>query len=78
MPDDEIITLETGEQVRVDDDGIRHLIPGPDPELVAAEETNAEKDLQVEALRQAQREAVAQKHDEMAADPSVPPEKRIY
>jgi hypothetical protein len=78
MPDDEIITLATGEQVRVDDEGIQHLIPGPDPELVESEASSEEKDFEVAALKQAQREVVAQKHDELAADPSVPPEKRIY
>jgi hypothetical protein len=78
MPDDEIITLETGEQVRVDDEGIQHLIPGPDPELVQSEASSEERDLRVAALRQAQREVIAQKSDELAADPSVPPEKRIY
>jgi hypothetical protein len=78
MPDDEIITLDTGEQVRVDDEGIQHLIPSPDPELIAAEEASAERDLQVAALKQAQREAVAQKRDELEADPAIPPEKRIY
>ena len=78
MPDDEIITLSTGEQVRVDEDGVQHLIPGPDPELLDAEARKAERDLRVAALKQAQRDKVSQKHSEQAADPSVPPEKRIY
>jgi hypothetical protein len=78
MPDDEIITLETGEQARVDQDGTQYLIPGPDPELVDAEATRAEKDLRVAALKQAQRDAIAAKKDAQAADPAVPAEKRIY
>ena len=78
MPDDEIITLDTGEQARVDQDGTQYLISGPDPELVDAEATRAEKDLRVAALKQAQRDAIAAKKDSQAADPAVPAEKRIY
>jgi len=78
MPDDEIITLDTGEQVRVDQEGTQYLIPGPDPELVDAEATRAEKDLRVAALKQANRDLVAAKKEAQVADPAVPAEKRIY
>ena len=78
MPDDEIITLDTGEDVRVGEDGTQYLIPGHDSELADAEAASAARDLRVAALRQAQRDAIAAKRDEQAADPAVPAEKRIY
>lgn len=78
MADDEIVTLDNGDQVRVTPDGERYLIQGPDPELVDAEATRGDKEQQQAEIRRAQLDAVAQKRDLLDADPAVPPEKRIY
>lgn len=78
MPDDEIITLENGDQVRVTQDGEQYLIQGPDPELASAEAGRGDKEQQQAALKRAQLDVLAQKRDSLEADPAVPPEKRIY
>lgn len=78
MPDDEIVTLDSGEQVRVDIWGDQHLIPGPDPELTDAADAQESKEERLAELKQIKLDALAQKRDALVADPAVPPEKRIF
>lgn len=78
MADDEIVTLDTGEQVRVQESGDQVLIPGPDPEIADIEARRAEQEAKLEVLRQAKRDAIAAKRELEASDPPVPPEKRIF
>lgn len=78
MADDEIITLDSGEQVRVDDQGQQILIPGPDPEIADMMAKRAERDAQLAEMRKVKKDALRAKREQDAADPSVPPEKRIF
>jgi len=76
--EDTVITLDSGEQVRVTSDGQQFLIPGPDPEIARAEEQRAEREARLAAQRAARLEALTAKQALLASDPSVPPEKRIF
>jgi hypothetical protein len=78
MSDDEIITLDTGEQVRVTSEGEKILIPGPDPEIADIVARQAESAARQAEIRQAQRDLLDAKRQQDAADPAVPPEKRIF
>lgn len=78
MADDEIVTLDSGEQVRVLPDGRQVLIPGADPVVEAAEAKRSERQDALAARRQARLDALAQTQADLDAAPTVPPEKRIF
>lgn len=78
MPDDEIVTLDTGEQVKVTESGEQLLIPGPDPEIESMLSQRAEQDARLAAMRQAKRDVLAAKRSQEGDDPAVPPEKSIF
>lgn len=78
MPDDEIVTLETGEQVKVTDEGERILIPGTDPEVQDMIANRLLRQGEQESLRQARAEEIEHKRARQLADPGVPPEKTIF
>lgn len=75
---DQIITLDSGERVRVTPEGERYLIPGPSPlmEQVAAEAEERRK--QQQQIELAQQQAVERKQASLDSEPGVPPEKRIF
>lgn len=78
MADDEIVTLDSGEQVKVTEDGERILILGPDPEIENIIARRQEQEAEQAAIRQAQLDIIEAKRAELRADPAVPPEKTIF
>lgn len=78
MPDDEIVTLDSGEQVRVTPEGEQLLILGPDPEVESMLAGRAAQEERLAAMRQAKRDALAAKRSQEGDDPAVPPEKSIF
>jgi hypothetical protein len=78
MPDDEIVTLDSGEQVRVTPEGEQLLIPGPDPEVENVLGERAAQEARLAEMRQAKRDALAAKRSQESDDPAVPPEKSIF
>lgn len=75
---DEIITLESGEQVRVTADGSRYLISTPSPlmdQVVTEAEQRREEQVKID---QFQANLITRKQKSMDANPTIPPEKRIF
>lgn len=77
MPDDEIVSLDSGEQVKVVGEE-QILIPGPDPEIEKIIARRAEHKIRQDQLRQEQLDIIATKREEESAHPAVPPEKRVF
>lgn len=75
---DQIITLASGEQVRVTPEGERYLLPQPSPlmEQVAAEA--GERRLAQQQIEQDHRDSVERKQASLDSEPGVPPEKRVF
>jgi hypothetical protein len=78
MTDDNIITLDTGEQVKVGEDGERYLILGPDPEIEDVMAKQPENQILQNDLQQEQLAVLAEKQEQQAINPAVPPEKTIF
>lgn len=78
MADDEIVTLDSGEQVRVTENGEQILILGPDPEIENIKARRPEQQAEQAQIRQAQLDIIEEKRAELRADPAVPPEKTIF
>lgn len=78
MPDDEIVTLDSGEQVKVTFEGEQLLILGPDPEVESMLAERASQELRLAEMRQAKRDVLAVKRSQDSDDPAVPPEKSIF
>lgn len=76
--DDTIVTLDTGEQVKVTEEGEQILLPGPDPEIAAIMASREDDQARLAEIRQAQLDVLEQKRAELAAEPAVPPEKSIF